>query len=56
MGGLLTLRDVTEQRMTMRALVASEERFRQLADHIDEAFWIISVMLALASLATLKLR
>ncbi|MEP7137229.1 MAG: PAS domain S-box protein [Chloroflexota bacterium] len=34
------LRDVTERKQTENELRASEERFRQLADNIQEVFWI----------------
>jgi PAS domain S-box-containing protein len=35
------VRDVTEDRLAQRALEASEEKFRQLAETIREVFWII---------------
>ena len=34
------LRDITERKQTDRALRASEERFRELADNIREVFWM----------------
>ncbi len=37
--GVMT--DITEQKAATDALQASEERFRQLASAIDEAFWMI---------------
>jgi PAS domain S-box-containing protein len=39
-GLLSVVRDVTERRHAQEALRASEERFRQLADHIREVFWM----------------
>ncbi|HYL84667.1 MAG TPA: PAS domain S-box protein [Candidatus Angelobacter sp.] len=33
--------DVTEQRLVERALRRSEERFRLMADNIDEIFWLL---------------
>ena len=39
-GLLSVVRDVTERRQAQEALRASEERFRQLADHIREVFWM----------------
>jgi PAS domain S-box-containing protein len=39
--GLLgVMRDVTERQRAQQALQASEERFRQLAHHIREVFWM----------------
>jgi PAS domain S-box-containing protein len=39
--GLLSVaRDVTERRRAQQALQASEERFRQIAHHIREVFWM----------------
>jgi len=35
-------RDITEQLQAEQALTSSEERFRQLAEKIQEVFWIIS--------------
>ncbi|MGE0397008.1 MAG: PAS domain S-box protein [Kofleriaceae bacterium] len=37
-------RDITEQVEAERALRASEERFRQLAENISEVFWMIDVV------------
>ena len=39
-GLLCVVRDITERRQAQEALQASEERFRQLADHIHEVFWM----------------
>ncbi|MEX2467157.1 MAG: PAS domain S-box protein [Gemmatimonadota bacterium] len=40
-GGIVTaVRDVTRQVRTEAALRESEERFRQIAEHIDAVFWI----------------
>ena len=39
-GLLSVVRDVTERKQAQEALKASEERFRQLADHIREVFWM----------------
>jgi PAS domain S-box-containing protein len=39
-GLLSVVRDVTESKQAQEALQASEERFRQLADHIQEVFWM----------------
>lgn len=41
-GGVLVLRDVSEQRAAQRALMASESRFRRLAEGLDDVFWILS--------------
>ena len=37
---LSVLRNVTESKQAQAALQASEERFRQLADHIQQVFWV----------------
>jgi PAS domain S-box-containing protein len=39
-GLLSVMRDVTERQRAQHALQASEERFRQLAHHIREVFWM----------------
>ncbi|MBX2810737.1 MAG: PAS domain-containing protein [Myxococcales bacterium] len=39
-GGLLTLREVTEQREARQALATSEERYRQMMSHIEEGVWV----------------
>jgi PAS domain S-box-containing protein len=39
-GAVLVFRDVTEQKEAQRAVDESQERFRQLAEHIKEVFWI----------------
>jgi PAS domain S-box-containing protein len=39
-GVVIVFRDITERRRAEQAQRESEERFRQLADHIDDVFWI----------------
>jgi two-component system CheB/CheR fusion protein len=39
-GVVLIIRDITEHRRARRAQRASEERFRQLVDHLHDVFWI----------------
>jgi len=42
--GLLSIvRDIDERKQAQEALKSSEERFRQLADHIREVFWMSNV-------------
>jgi PAS domain S-box-containing protein len=38
---VMILRDVTERRRAQRSLVESEERFQQMANNIQEIFWMI---------------
>jgi PAS domain S-box-containing protein len=42
-GLLSVVRDITESQLAQDALQASEERFRQLADHIHEVFWMSDI-------------
>ena len=42
-GASAIARDVTERRRTEEALEESERRFRQLAEHVNEVFWITSL-------------
>ncbi len=39
-GAVVVFRDITERREAERAVEESQERFRQLAEHIKEVFWI----------------
>ncbi|MCC2643776.1 MAG: protein of unknown function, S-box protein, partial [Nitrospira sp.] len=39
-GGVVVFRDITERKEAERAVEESQERFRQLAEHIKEVFWI----------------
>lgn len=41
--GVAVVRDVTELRSARRELEQQEERFRQLAEHISEVFWMVDV-------------
>jgi PAS domain S-box-containing protein len=42
-GMVATVEDITDRVLAEEALRESEQRFRQLADHIDEDFWIWDV-------------
>jgi len=42
-GVVIVFRDITERRRVQHAQRESEERFRQLADHINDVFWIYEV-------------
>ena len=39
-GAVIVFRDVTERKQAERAVAESQQRFRQLAEHIKEVFWI----------------
>jgi PAS domain S-box-containing protein len=39
-GAVVVFRDITEQRKAERSVRESQERFRQLAEHIREVFWM----------------
>ncbi|HJT19996.1 MAG TPA: PAS domain S-box protein [Nitrospira sp.] len=39
-GAVVVFRDMTERRQAQRAVEDSQRRFRQLAEHINEVFWI----------------
>jgi len=39
-GAVVVFRDITEQREAERAVQESQERFRQMAEHIREVFWM----------------
>ena len=42
--GIIALaRDITQGRLVLDALLRSEERFRQLADNINEVFWVMDI-------------
>ena len=42
-GVVIIFRDVTERHRAEQAQRESEERFRQLADHISDVFWIYEI-------------
>jgi PAS domain S-box-containing protein len=42
-GVAIVFRDITERRRAHQAKKESEERFHQLADHIDHVFWLLEV-------------
>ncbi len=39
-GAVVVFRDISERKEAERAVEESQERFRQLAEHIREVFWI----------------
>ncbi len=43
-GAVLVFRDMTEQKEAQHVVEESQERFRQLAEHIREVFWITEPM------------
>ena len=42
-GVVIIFRDITERRRAEQAQRESEERFRQLADHINDVFWVLDL-------------
>jgi PAS domain S-box-containing protein len=42
-GLISVIRDITERKHAQQALASSEERFRQMADHIQQVFWMTNV-------------
>ena len=42
-GAIALARDITQQRLAEDALYRSEQRFRQLAENINEVFWVMDV-------------
>lgn len=43
LGYVSIIRDISDRQEAEQALLDSEERFRQLADHIDNVFWLLEV-------------